>query len=76
MDLNSINWDRVTSIEMLCKCGHVNVFTVMSDGCELCGLKLEYQMNPMRKLEEFKQLIKKKDTNQKETAGVKKDKIK
>lgn len=43
MNWDDIDWNRVTSIEMLCKCGHVNVFTVMDNGCEMCGLKLKYQ---------------------------------
>ena len=43
MGRKDIDWDKVISIEMLCKCGHVNIFTVNGECCEICGLKLEHQ---------------------------------
>ena len=54
MNWDDIDWDRVTCIEMLCKCGHVCVFTVMNNNCEMCGLKLEYQFANCTKSDEVK----------------------
>ena len=51
IDWNDVDWDRVTSIEMLCRSGHVNVFTVRGQGCEMCGLKLEYQFSEQERHE-------------------------
>lgn len=51
MNWNDVDWDRVTSIEMMCKCGHINVFTVEGNGCEMCGLKLKYQFVNQEKSE-------------------------